>query len=208
LTASKAFTDPAGQLKTLTLPNTLAVTYAYDKDSQVTSLSYGSLGTLTYGYDADGRRVSVGGSLANMPTPQPAQSFTYNPDNSLKTVGSSAVANDNDGNILCIAGNLCSPNEFSYDERGHLQQWVANPYTVDYSYDALGRRYQKNIGGLSNSCYVYDGLNVVATTACSGAATASYLGGVGLDELFMVNTGTGNESLLRDALSSTNIPSS
>ncbi|HKD65539.1 MAG TPA: hypothetical protein VKB84_01775 [Candidatus Binataceae bacterium] len=59
----------------------------------MTSLNYGTPGTLTYGYDADNRRTSVGGSLASVPTPQPTQSFTYNPDNSLKTVGSSAVTN-------------------------------------------------------------------------------------------------------------------
>jgi RHS repeat-associated protein len=81
---------------------------------------------------------------------------------------------------------------------------VANPYTVDYSYDALGRRYEKNIGGITASCYVYDGLNVVATTACYPAGTIySYLGGTGLDELFLVNNGSSNESFLRDALDST-----
>jgi YD repeat-containing protein len=84
LTASKTFNDPAGPLKTLRLPNNLAVTYGYDRDSHVTSLSYGTLGTLNYGYDADGRRVSVGGSLASLPAPQPTQSFSFNPDNSLK----------------------------------------------------------------------------------------------------------------------------
>jgi RHS repeat-associated protein len=140
-----------------------------------------------------------------LPAPQPTQSFSFNPDNSLKTVGASAVTNDNDGNILCIAGNICSPgNEFSYDERGHLQQWVANPYTVDYSYDALGRRYEKNVGGLTASCYVYDGLNVAATTACGPLGTIySYLTGMGLDELFLVNNGSTNESFLRDPLDST-----
>jgi YD repeat-containing protein len=66
LTATKTFNDPAGRLKTLKLPNNLAVTYGYDKDSHVTSLSYGSLGTLNYGYDADGRRVSVSGSLGQL----------------------------------------------------------------------------------------------------------------------------------------------
>jgi RHS repeat-associated protein len=205
LTATKTFNDPAGRLKTLKLPNNLAVTYGYNRDSHVTSLSYGSLGTLTYGYDADGRRVSVSGSLASLPAPQPTQSFSFNPDNSLKTVGASAVTNDNDGDILCITGNICSPgNEFSYDELGHLQQWVANPYTVDYSYDALGRRYEKNGGGLTASCYVYDGLNVAATTACYPAGTIySYLTGTGLDELFLVNDGSSNESFLRDPLDST-----
>jgi hypothetical protein len=62
----------------------------------------------------------MSGSVASLPAPQPTQSFSFNPDNSLKTVGASAVTNDNDGNVLCIAGNICSPGtEFSYDERGY-----------------------------------------------------------------------------------------
>ncbi len=201
LTTTKAFTDPAGRLKTLTLPNHLAVSYGYDKDSHVTLLTYGSLGTLSYGYDADGRRTILGGSLAATSIPAP-QTFSYNADNSLKTVGSSAVSNDNDGNLTCIAGNICP--EFSYDERGHLQQWVTNPYAIDYSYDAFGRRYDRNVGGLVSVCYQYDGLNPVATTfdCDSSLGVTSYLNGVGLDELFMVNNGT-NQSFLRDGLNST-----
>jgi YD repeat-containing protein len=46
------------------------VTCSYDADSRVTSISYGTLGSLTYAYDADGRRIDVGGSLAatNLPS--------------------------------------------------------------------------------------------------------------------------------------------
>ena len=158
-------------------------------------------GERDYGYDADGRRTILGGSLAATSIPAP-QTFSYNADNSLKTVGSSAVSNDNDGNLTCIAGNVCP--EFSYDERGHLQQWVTNPYAIDYSYDAFGRRYDRNVGGLVSVCYQYDGLNPVATTfdCDSSLGVTSYLNGVGLDELFMVNNGT-NQSFLRDGLNST-----
>ena len=44
-TTAKAYTDPAGRLKTVTLPNGVVVTHGYDKDSNVTSLTYGGLGT-------------------------------------------------------------------------------------------------------------------------------------------------------------------
>ena len=98
---------PARRRQTVTLPNGVVVTYGYDPDFNVTSITYktgtgATIGMLTYGYDPDGRRVSVGGSLAATSIP-PTQSFSYNPDNSLKTLGSITVQNDNDGNILCMS---------------------------------------------------------------------------------------------------------
>jgi hypothetical protein len=129
----------------------------------VTSITYktgvgATIGTLNYGYDADGRRVSVGGSLARTNLPL-AQSFSYYPDNSLETLGSITVINDNDGNITCMS-TTCP--QFSYDARGNLQQAVPNGVTLDYSYDALGRRY-KFATGLTTTTYQYDGLNPVDT---------------------------------------------
>jgi RHS repeat-associated protein len=203
LTTTKNYTgDAAGRLHTVTLPNGVVVTYGYDRDSHVTSLTYGALGNLTYGYDADGRRTTVGGSLAKTNIPAAISSITYNADNSPSLIaGSAGVTNDNDGDITCIGGNTCP--EFSYDERGHLQQWAANPYTKDYYYDAFGRRYETASVG-SQICYVYDGLNPVATTLCgSTQGLIDYLLGVGLDELYLTSNSGINESFLRDALNST-----
>ncbi len=168
----------------------------------MTSITYKTgggapIGTLTYGYDADGRRVSVGGSLAQTNLPL-AQSFTYNPDNSLKTLGSITVQNDNDGNITCMT-TTCP--QFSYDARGNLQQAVPNGLTLNYSYDALGRRY-KFATGLTTTTYQYDGLNPV-DTLFDGYFTTSNLFGIGLDDLFESNDDGTAESFLRDALGST-----
>jgi hypothetical protein len=181
------------------------VTYGYDLDFQVTSITYKSgsttIGTLTYGYDADGRRVSVGGSLAstNIPNPPPGgEIFSYSPDNSLNTLGSVTVQNDNDGNITCMS-TTCP--QFSYDARGNLQQAVPNGLTLNYSYDALGRRY-KFATGVTTTTYQYDGLNPVDSLFDS-QFTTSYLSGLGLDDLFQSNDNGTAESFLRDALGST-----
>src|SRR5581483_887958 len=89
--------DPAGRLHSVKLPNGVVVTYGYDRDSHVTSLTYGSLGTLTYGYDADGRRTSMGGSLAKTNIPAGISSITYRADNSPSLIaGAAGVSNDND----------------------------------------------------------------------------------------------------------------
>jgi hypothetical protein len=59
--------DNANRRTCLTLHNNVLVSYAYDTDSRVTSIGYGTggscsspptnLGNLTYSYDADGRRT-------------------------------------------------------------------------------------------------------------------------------------------------------
>ena len=203
-TTTKAYTDPAGRLKTVTLPNGVAVTHGYDKDSNVSSLTYGGLGTLTYGYDADDQRTSVGGSFARTNLPTTAQTFSYNPDNSLQKLGSVTVQNDNNGDITCMVSSPCP--QFSYDARGHLQQAGTGVATVDFSYDALGRRNQLTTA-FTNITYQYDDLNIAETwfNGLTGQAS-TYLGGLGLDELFSFTflNGTTNttDSLLRDPLNS------
>jgi RHS repeat-associated protein len=201
LAGSRQYTDPAGRLQYVTLPNGLVVTYAYDRDSHVTSLSYGSLGSLTYGYDADGHRTSVGGGFAYTNIPAAISSISYNADNSPALInGSAGVGNDNDGYITCIGGNTCP--EFSYDSRGHLQQWAANPYTIDYSYDAFGRRTQRNDGGILINYYQYDGLTPVAITNLAGVI--DLLEGMGLDDLYFWSNNEGTPaSFLRDPMDST-----
>ena len=58
--------DNANRRNTLTLPNGIVLTYGFDNDSRISSMSYKlgtntSVGTLTYQYDAVGRRTQMGG---------------------------------------------------------------------------------------------------------------------------------------------------
>ena len=209
LTTTKVYGDPAGRLSSVTLPNGVVVSYGYDRNSNVTSLTYKNgggttLGNLTYGYDGDDQRVSVGGSYARTNLPTTAQSFSYNPDNSLKTLGSFTVTNDNNGNITCMSSTSGCP-QFAFDERGHLAQVQTQPsFYTDYSYDALGRRYEMNVTGLAATTYQYDGLNA-AETWLDGITSSptTYQDGLGLDELFNSSGNSLNDSFLRDGLNST-----
>ena len=177
-------------------------------DSHVTSLTYGSLGSLRYNLDADGRRTGVSGTLAATVIPSPLSSLSYNNDNSLASIGGASVTNNPGGNITAMNGTCptCYAT-FSYDARGHLQesvtlvsgQWV----TQDNSYDALGRRYgtsQTTGGGTIPISYMYDGLNVVL--AYNGSSSIASLLGLGLDELYLENIGGVQSSVLKDALGS------
>src|SRR5208337_4523311 len=80
--------DNADRRTLLTLPNSVTQAYVYDNggqgDSHVTSITdkHGTtnLGNLTYGYDADGRRNSVGGTLAAVAIPRTASGNIFNAD--------------------------------------------------------------------------------------------------------------------------------
>ncbi len=169
----------------------------------MTSITYGSLGTLMYDYDADGRRTGVSGSFAR--TGIPAQgSMTYNADNSLVTLNSVGVTNDKGGNITCIGSSGCP--QFAYDAMGHLSQVPFNGATLGYVYDDFGRRSLLIDGSVyppTFKYFLYDGVNQVASWVNSSPISDfnTYLDGLGLDETFLNNST--NESFLRDALGST-----
>ena len=95
--------DNANRRTCLTLPNGVLASYGYDKDSRITSLTYGTggscsnppsnLGNLTYTYDADGRRTALGGSLAALTLPgnvAGGNGTVYNADNEQTKFGARA----------------------------------------------------------------------------------------------------------------------
>jgi RHS repeat-associated protein len=149
----------------------------------------------------------VGGNLAATGIPT-AQTFAYNPDNSLKTIGSVAVTNDNDGNITCMNGTCPGGvGSFAYDARGHLAQTiVAGPTTTDYGYDAFGRRIMQATSS-GTQYFLYDGFNKVQDQPFPSGPKIDSLAGLGLDEDFMWGASESptyaGDSLLKDALGST-----
>jgi RHS repeat-associated protein len=151
--------------------------------------------------------VSVGGNLAATGIPT-AQTFAYNPDNSLKTIGSVAVTNDNNGNITCMNGTCPGGvGSFAYDARGHLAQTiVAGPTTTDYGYDAFGRRIVQATSS-GTKYFLYDGFNKVQDQPFPSGPKVDSLAGLGLDEDFMWGASEpptyAGDSLLKDALGST-----
>src|SRR5258707_11473463 len=80
------------------------VAYLYDAASRVTSITYtqgsNTLGSLTYAYDANGRRTSVGGSLAQVNLPAAVAAATYNANNQLTQWGSTTLTYDLNGSLI------------------------------------------------------------------------------------------------------------
>src|SRR5206468_995872 len=94
--------EGAERRKTVTLPNGVLVTYDYDSANQLTGITYnknGTIGTLTYGYDNDGRRTTVGGTLAQIVLPGAVATTNYNANNQMLQWGSQTYGYDFNGNV-------------------------------------------------------------------------------------------------------------
>jgi YD repeat-containing protein len=104
--------DNSNRRTSLTLPNGVVAAYGYDAASRVTSVTYTlgqtTLGNLTYTYDANGRRTSMGGSLAsvNLPAAVSCASQCYNANNQLTNWNGATLTYDLNGNLTNGSGDL------------------------------------------------------------------------------------------------------
>jgi uncharacterized protein RhaS with RHS repeats len=133
--------DNANRRTTLTLPNGVTVSYAYDNASRVNQLSYGvggagstDVGTLTYSYDADGRVINKAGTLAAGTLPAAVSGNTFNADNGMTAFNGQTLSYDANGNLISDGANT-----YTWDERNHLST-ISGGVSANFVYDALGRR--------------------------------------------------------------------
>lgn len=195
--------DAANRRTTLTLPNGITVNYGYDAGNQLASLAYAqsngtALGNLAYGYDVDGRRTGQSGTLAPnvLPTPS-AQLGTFDLNNRQTSFNGQALSYDANGNLT---GD--STNTYTWNARNQLSQITAGGVVqASYTYDAMGRRTAKAIGGGTATQYLYDNANAVQET--QGTTINPILVGLGIDERYARNDVTGRTYFLTDALGST-----
>ncbi|WP_158621246.1 RHS repeat-associated core domain-containing protein [Dyella dinghuensis] len=202
-TEAVSFTyDNANRRATLTLPNGIVATYGYDAGNQFTGITYttsgnGVVGNLGYSYDNAGRRVSATGSLASnlMPEPTTANS-TFDLNNRQLTFNTHNLTYDADGNLT---GD--GINTYVWNARNQLTQiQQSGTTTASFSYDSMGRRTTKTIGGVTTSL-LYDGLNPVQET--QAGVVNPILTGLRIDERFARNEGSTRTYFLTDALGST-----
>jgi RHS repeat-associated protein len=94
---------------------------------------------------------------------------------------------DNNGNLIDYG-----INNYTYDYENRLVEVTRksdNEILAQYKYDALGRRTEKNSGGLTVS-YFYDGDRVIEESINSGQV-AVYVYGQGVDEIVMAENTSG-----------------
>jgi RHS repeat-associated protein len=190
--------DAGSRRTTLALPNGVTTQSGYDSASRLTSLTYKLaatvLGDLQYTYAAAGNRSQVGGAWARTGLPQPVASATYNANNQQVTFGSQTLTYDLNGNLTSDGTNT-----YTWTARNQLAT-ISGPVPASFVYDGVGRRMRKTINGTITDV-LYDGLNSIQEV--SGAAAASLLTGLGVDEYLVRADTSGASALLTDALGST-----
>ena len=189
--------DADNRRTSLTLPNGVVMGYSYDSASELTGMNYSlgqnPLGNLSYAYDLAGRRVAMGGTLANTGLPQPISTTAYNVANQVTQWGTATPTYDANGNTLSDG-----TNSYTWNARNQLVSMNAGAMT--FQYDPFGRRVAKtNLTSTTN--YLYDGLNPVQELSGT-TPTANLLTG-GLDQYFQRTDSSGTATFLTDALGST-----
>jgi RHS repeat-associated protein len=177
--------------------------YEYDSLYQLAKATYPNVAPFngevdSWTYDAIGNRLTntVNGST---------QTYTYqkigsNPLNwqRLLSDGVNSYSHDTNGSVVTKSGPGGSFTfGWSYDNRLSA---ISGAATTGYGYDYQGRRSGKTVSGATTT-YLYDGLNLVSE---SGAPSAYYLFGPGIDEPVAMSRGGQNSSNVTDALGSVN----
>lgn len=167
--------------------NGIVSSYSYDNVYKMTATAQGASTTESYGYDAVGNRLS---SL-NVP------SYTYNTSNELLSAGSAAYTYDDNGNTLTKADST-GTTTYSWDFENRLTAVrLPSGTTVNFKYDPLGRRIQKN-----TSLYIYDHSNLIQESDSAGNLLARYVHGPGIDQPLAAYRGSASEFYESDGLGS------
>ncbi|HAM50579.1 MAG TPA: hypothetical protein DCP92_07725 [Nitrospiraceae bacterium] len=181
--------DTLGRRASLTLPNGVTSVYTFDNGSRLLNLQH--LGPLTqvleslsYTYDANGNRLSMNRSPLPLPLPQAASNTSYSAANQMLSFSDKNITYDADGNMASVT-NSCGTTTYTWDARNRLVGINGfNPdcsqLAASFEYDALGRRIQKTINGLTIQ-YVYDGVDIIQEIE-NGQVTANYVRTLSIDE--------------------------
>jgi RHS repeat-associated protein len=168
--------------------------YTYDALGNRTTMTE-ALGTNSYAYDQLNRLTQ-----ATHPQPaNPTETFTYDPvgnrlNSHLSTLHSFDAANRllEDSNFAYTYdenGNLTSKTSkangevttYTYDAENQLIRVDRPGLVAEYRYDALGRRIEKVVNGVSTR-YMYHNEDIILELDGANNVTALYIHGPGIDE--------------------------
>ncbi len=190
--------DKASRKTTLKIPTSsknkyITTTYGYDTANRLLSmLQQGPSATienLIYEYDPNSNRTKYTRN-AVQPTRTGVDSATYDDANEMLTFKPASstqrnMAYDNNGNLSSVT-NTCGTTNYTWNARNQLVgisgfTSACGALTASFKYDALGRRIEKTINGITTR-YLYDGLDIIQEKNQSGAVTANYIRTLNIDE--------------------------
>ena len=188
--------------------------YSYNDANNIAAWNNAS-GNHVFGYDAVDRLISATNSaqanenyaydgVGNRTTSHLSASYNYQPFNKLTSTAAASYNYDNNGNLLAKT-DASGTTTFVWNEENQLTQVrLPSGLTVDYKYDALGRRLQRISSAGANERYVYDGQDVLLDLNADWSVATKYLNGPGVDNhLRQTSSSTGVSYFLSDHLGST-----
>lgn len=205
---SETFTygyDALSRRTILQRPNNVTTSYQYDEISRLKRLIHTNATTtledLQYEFNLD-NEISKVTSLASAPlTPQ---SKTATAADAANRIGQSGTANYsfNQEGQTTAKTDASGTTGYQWDARGRLTRaTLPSGQTLDYGYDATGRRVSSSVNGAATT-YQYDGMDVVIDR--SNGSAVDYLNGLGIDDKLRQSDATwGTMYFLQDHLGST-----
>lgn len=200
--------DTLSRVNSLQRPNTVRTTYAYDNVYRLSRLTHTNalnqaLEDFRYEYNADDEIETISSLASATLLPSAKTATPADAANRMAQFGTANYAHDNEGQTITRTDSPTISN-LTWDARGRLRRAsISNGQTVDYTYDALGRRISRTASGATTS-FIYDGDDVVIDRE-TGGATVDYLNGQAIDDkLRLTNSQVGRAYFLQDHLSSTN----
>lgn len=187
----------ASQITQITEP-TNTKSYGYDAVERLTSAAYTNpiQSNENYAYDGVGNRTSSHLSAT----------YSHQPFNRLVSTASATYSYDTNGNLISKT-DANGTTQYSWDFENRVKLvTLPSGSTVNYKYDALGRRIQRTPSSGVSTNFIYDGPDVVKDLNSDGSAV-DYLNGPGIDNKLRLTDSrlgaTGPLYFLQDQLGST-----
>lgn len=207
---SETFTyayDTLSRVASLNRPNGVRTNYAYDNVYRLSRLTHTNSGNqaledFQYTYNNDDEIESINSLASATLLPTAKTAAPADAANRVAQFGSANYTFDNEGQTTSRSDTPTVTN-LTWDARGHLVQvQLSNNQTVNYGYDALGRRKNRTSNSLTTN-FLYDGVDVVRDRDGDGH-NVEYLNGGGIDNKFrQQSTQTDTLYFLQDQLLST-----
>ncbi len=178
--------------------------YRYDAEYRLTNFAVGTLsGTnIPAAITRSGWDLDALGNWNSRNTDGTNETRTHNAANEVTTIGGSPVTHDNNGNL-----SFDGTHTYTYDQENRLTDAVRLDVMSagHYQYDALGRRVLKvaySNGVPSETRFYYDGARIIEDRDAGNVAVATYVYGVGIDEVLTMTRGADTYYHYQNALGS------
>ncbi|KAB3527512.1 RHS repeat-associated core domain-containing protein [Alkaliphilus serpentinus] len=151
---------PLGQLEKRYRNGQQILSYDYNKNGDITSITDGLDQITRYSYDINGRLKTVSDNNTLLAT------YNYNPDNTIEEIQyntgiNTQIGYDKDKNIVSMvsknpSNNIINSFSYTYDNNGNQLSKVENGQATQYTYDSLNQLKTVNDPASGLETYNYD----------------------------------------------------